>query len=189
MHEFAEYMFTDAVMQAQQRYGSRENYERFTKVAGPNNELTERETRFIAARDTFYMATVNENGWPYVQHRGGPTGFLRVLNSNQLAYADFRGNAQLISAGNVSVNDKVSLILMDYARRKRLKIIGHLSFTDVDDANANLVEGVTHPDYKASIERVATIDIVAFDWNCPQHIQQRYTAAEWAAMTQTGESR
>lgn len=187
MHEFAEYMFTDAVMAAQQRYGSRENYERFTKIAGPNNELTDREIRFIAARDTLYMASVNENGWPYVQHRGGPPGFLRVLNEKKLAYADFRGNAQLISAGNVSVDDRVSLILVDYARRKRLKLIGHLSFVDITEADADLISAVTDRSYKASIERIATIDVVAFDWNCPQHIQQRYTAAEWEAMTQAGE--
>lgn len=179
MHEFAEYMFTDAVQAAQQRYGSRQHNERFAGIAGPNNALTEREAAFIAERDTFYMATVNENGWPYVQHRGGPPGFLHVLGPNRLAFADFRGNTQLISAGNVTVNDRVSLILMDYPRRRRLKIIGRLRFDELEDTDESTVRALVNDEYKARSERIATIDVVAFDWNCPQHITQRFTDAEW----------
>ena len=182
MHEFAEYMFTDAVKDAQNHYGSREQIARFTSVAGPNDQLTDREIAYIAARDSFYMATVNENDWPYVQHRGGPKGFLRVLGRSKLAFADFRGNTQLISAGNSTVNDKVSLILVDYPNRRRLKIIGHLTFADTTELTTEDLAAVVDPEYKARVERVATIDVVAFDWNCPQHITPRYTQAEWNAL-------
>ena len=116
-HQFAEIMFTNSVKDAQAQYGSRARLERFADVAGPNDELTDREAGFIEQRDTFYLATVNEDGWPYVQHRGGPAGFLRVIGPKQLAYADFRGNTQLVSVGNVSGNNRVSLILMDYPNR------------------------------------------------------------------------
>lgn len=169
-HQFAELMFTKGVKAAQEQYGSRARLERFTSMAGPNDELGERESAFIAERDTFYMATVNEDGWPYVQHRGGPPGFLRVLGPKQLAYADFRGNTQLVSVGNVASNDRVSLILMDYPNRRRLKILGHMRVEESD---------IEQPDYKAIVERLVHIDVVAFDWNCPQYITQRYTESEF----------
>ena len=168
-HQFAEIMFTDGVKAAQEQYGSRARLERFTSMAGPNDELGEREAEFIAERDTFYLATVNEDGWPYVQHRGGPPGFLRVLGPKQIAYPDFRGNTQLVSVGNVSSNDRVSLILMDYPNKRRLKILGHMR---VEESTFELTE------YRAQVERLVHIDVVAFDWNCPQHITQRYTEAE-----------
>jgi len=155
-HQFAGIMFTDGVKAAQEEYGSRARLERFAEIAGPNAELTNREADFIAQRDTFYMATVNEDGWPYVQHRGGPPGLLRVLAPTRLAFADFRGNTQLVSVGNVSKNDRCSLILMDYPNRRRLKILGRM--------------------------RVVFIDVAAFDWNCPQHITQRYTQEEWESL-------
>ena len=170
-HQYAERMFTDGVKAAQEQYGSRARLERFTGMAGPNDELGERETAYIEARDTFYMATVNEDGWPYVQHRGGPPGFLRVLGPKQLAYPDFRGNTQLLSVGNVSSNDRVSIILMDYPNKRRLKILGHMR---VEDSSSEL------PNYGAQVERLVTIDVVAFDWNCPQYITQRYTEVEFA---------
>ena len=179
-------MFTPSVKAAQADYGSREHNERFAGIAGPNDELTAREKRFIEARDTFYLATVNEDGWPYVQHRGGPPGFLRVLNPKQIAYADFRGNTQLISVGNVSKNNRVSLILMDYPNRRRLKILGHMRVEDAKDISPDELKRVELVDYRALIERVVYIDIVAFDWNCPQHITQRYTAEEWQAETESG---
>ena len=169
-HQFAELMFTKGVKAAQEQYGSRARLERFTSMAGPNDELGERESAFIAERDTFYMATVNEDGLPYVQHRGGPPGFLRVLGPKQLAYADFRGNTQLVSVGNVASNDRVSLILMDYPNRRRLKILGHMRVEESD---------IEQPDYKAIVERLVHIDVVAFDWNCPQYITQRYTESEF----------
>lgn len=176
-HEFAELMFTESVKAAQERYGSRARLERFTAMVGSNNQLTDREADFIAERDTFYMATVNEDGWPYVQHRGGPPGFLRVLGPKSLAYADFRGNSQLLSVGNVAVNDRVSLILMDYPNRRRLKIIGHMR---VEHSGTDL------PDYAAKVERTVYIDVAAFDWNCPQYITERYTAPEFALRQTVG---
>jgi len=178
-HHFAEIMFTEGVKAAQEQYGSRARLERFTSMAGPNDELGEREAGFIAERDTFYMATVNEDGWPYVQHRGGPAGFLRTLGPKRLAYADFRGNTQLVSVGNVSSNDRVSLILMDYPNRRRLKILGHMRVENADAVSAEDMAAVELAEYGAQVERVVYIDIVAFDWNCPQHITQRYTPAEF----------
>jgi predicted pyridoxine 5'-phosphate oxidase superfamily flavin-nucleotide-binding protein len=178
-HRFADITFTDSVKAAQQHYGSRPHNEHLQTVAGPNDQLGPREAGFIALRDTFYLATVNETGWPYVQHRGGPAGFLKVLGPNQLAYADFRGNTQLISTGNVSNNDRCSLILMDYPKRKRLKILGHMRVEDADSVTPEVLASVDLPDYKARIERVVFIEISAFDWNCPQHITRRYTEPEF----------
>ncbi len=184
-HQFAELMFTEGVKTAQENIGSRAQYERFTQGAGPNDVLTEQEAAFIAQRDTFYMATVNADGWPYVQHRGGPAGFLRVLGPQRLAYADFRGNKQMISVGNVATNNRVSLILMDYPNRRRLKILGHLRVQDAEDVASEELAQVELPGYKARIERVMYIDVVAFDWNCPQHITPRYTEAEFATLAQS----
>lgn len=177
-HKFADITFTDSVKAAQQHYGSRTHNERLQTVAGPNDQLGPRETEFIGLRDTFYLATVSESAWPYVQHRGGPAGFLKVLGPKQLAYADFRGNTQLISTGNVSTNDRCSLILMDYPKRKRLKILGHMHIENAAGAKPEDFAVVALPEYKANIERVVFIDVVAFDWNCPQHITRRYTEAE-----------
>jgi len=181
-HQFAEIMFTDGVKAAQEHIGSRAQYERFTQGAGPNDALSEQEAAFIEQRDTLYMATVNADGWPYVQHRGGPAGFLRVLGPQCLAYADFRGNKQMISVGNVATNNRVSLILMDYPNRRRLKILGHLRVKDAENVTEEERTRVDLPEYKARIERVMYIDVVAFDWNCPQHITRRYTEAEFAAL-------
>lgn len=177
-HKFANITFTDSVKSAQEHYGSRTHNERLQAMAGPNDQLGPREAQFIALRDTFYLATVNESGWPYVQHRGGPAGFLKVLGARRLAYADFRGNTQLISTGNVSMNDHCSLILMDYPGRKRLKILGHMHVEDADIVEPEITEIVNLPDYKARVERIVFIDIAAYDWNCPQHITRRYTEAE-----------
>ncbi len=182
-HQFAEIMFTDSVKAAQEKSGSRARLERFTEMAGPNDELTAREAEFIQLRDTFYMATVNEDDWPYVQHRGGPPGFLRVLGPKRLAYADFRGNTHLVSVGNVSSNDRVSLILMDYPNQRRLKILGHMCVEDVQAVSADVLAAVDLSDYRAQVERVVFIDVVAFDGNCPQHITQRYTESEFRRMT------
>ena len=183
-HKFADITFTDGVKAAQQHYGSRPNNERLQTLAGPNDQLGPREAGFIALRDTFYLATVNETGWPYVQHRGGPAGFLRVLSPTQLAYADFRGNTQLISTGNVSNNNRCSLILMDYPHRKRLKILGHMRVEDVSEVTPEILTAIDLPDYKARIERVMFIDVAAFDWNCPQHITRRYTEQEYLSNNQ-----
>ena len=177
---FADITFTASVRAAQEQYGSRDRNQRMQTIAGPNDQLGARESDFIAQRDTFYLATIGETGWPYVQHRGGPAGFLRVLEPNRIAYADFRGNTQLVSVGNVSVNDRCSLILMDYPNRKRLKILGHMRVEDAATVAAPTLAAVDLPGYKAQVERVVFIDVVAFDWNCPQHITQRYTESEFA---------
>lgn len=137
------------------------------------------EAAFIAERDTFYMATVGENGWPYVQHRGGPPGFLRVLDEKTLGFADFRGNRQYISVGNLGADDRVSLILMDYPNRRRLKILAHAESRSISD-DAELAARLTVPDYKAKVERAMILHLEAFDWNCPQHITPRFTEAELA---------
>ena len=182
-HRFADIAFTDSVKAAQEHNGARAQNERYQNKFGPNDELGSRETDFIAQRDTFYLATVSETDWPYVQHRGGPPGFLRVLGPKQLAYADFRGNTQLVSVGNVSKNDRCSIILMDYPKRRRLKIFGHMRVEDADSVDAQTLAAVELPDYKARVERIVFIDIVAFDWNCPQHITRRYTESEFEALS------
>ncbi len=178
-HRFADITFTDSVKAAQEHNSSRAHNERLQSNFGPNDQLGPRETDFIAQRDTFYLATVSETDWPYVQHRGGPPGFLRVMGPNQMAYADFRGNTQLVSVGNVSKNDRCSIILMDYPKRRRLKILGHMRVEDADSVDARTLAAVELPGYKARVERIVFIDIVAFDWNCPQHITRRYTESEF----------
>ncbi len=185
-HRFADVTFTEGVKAVQEHYGSRAHNERLQTNFGPNDQLGPRETDFIAHRDTFYVATVGESGWPYVQHRGGPPGFLKVLSSTQLAYADFRGNTQLISVGNVSNNGRCSLILMDYPNRRRLKVLGHMRVADARNLSPEILEQVGHPDYRARVERVVTIDVDAFDWNCPQHITRRYTESEFSELRQSG---
>jgi predicted pyridoxine 5'-phosphate oxidase superfamily flavin-nucleotide-binding protein len=179
-HQYADIAFTDTVKSMQEAYGSRQQNERLQKKFGPNAQLTAREAEFIGRRDSFYVATVSETGWPYVQHRGGPPGFLRVLGPGQLAFADFRGNTQLVSVGNVSTEDRCSLILMDYSNRQRLKIFGRLEIVDAHVVSPKALAQVELPGYRAKVERVAYIEVVAFDWNCPQHITPRYTEPEIA---------
>ena len=181
-HRFADITFTDSVKAEQEQYGARTHNERLQTQGGPNDQLDLREAEFIGLRDSFYLASVSEKGWPYVQHRGGPAGFLKVVSPVQIAYADFRGNGQMISVGNVSKDDRCSLILMDYANRRRLKILGHMRVEKVADVSNDIVEQVELPGYRALVERVIFIDIAAFDWNCPQHITRRYTQQEWEAI-------
>ena len=188
-HQFADIMFTDSVKAAQEDYGSRARIERFTANAGPNDELSEREAGFIAERDTFYMATVNEDGWPYVQHRGGPAGFLRVIGPKCLAFADFRGNTQLVSVGNVASNDRVSLILMDYPNQRRLKILGRMRVEKADSVPTEDLAAITLPGYRAIVERAVYVDVAAFDWNCPQYITKRYTESEFEQLHDQGRLR
>jgi uncharacterized protein len=176
---FAEIAFTPAVKTAQQLDGSRAGYARNFERGGEiqNQRLGDDETDFIAQQRSFYMATVSETGWPYVQHRGGPRGFLKVLNDQTLAFADFAGNRQLISVGNAMGNDRVALILVDYAHRVRLKMLGHLQVHDLagDDALARQLHSA---DYKARPQRAMTITVAGFDWNCPQHIPVRIDAED-----------
>jgi uncharacterized protein len=138
------------------------------------NRFTENETAFIAERDSFYMATVSETGWPYVQHRGGPRGFLKQVDDHTLAFADYRGNRQYISAGNLTSNDRACLFLMDYPNRARLKIYAHVDVLALEDDPA-LTKLVTLPNYRAKLERILRLRLDAFDWNCSQHITPRFT--------------
>jgi len=140
----------------------------------PSDTLTEDEIAFIASRDSFYMASVSETGWPYVQHRGGKAGFLKVVDQRTLAFADYRGNRQYISAGNFAANDRACLFLMDYVRRARLKIYAYVERLALD-ADQELTELVSDPTYKGRAERIFRLRLEAFDWNCSQHIIPRYT--------------
>lgn len=185
---FADIAFTPSVQALQQQYGSRAQYARMQAHAS-ELLLADREREFLGQADSFCIATVGETGWPYVQHRGGPPGFVRVLSPSQLAFADFRGNLQYVSAGNVARDDRVSLIVVDYANRRRLKLLGHLRFVDVADADAALIATVALPGYRATVERIAIIDVVAFDWNCPQHIPQRFSVEQVDAITRPLEAR
>lgn len=141
------------------------------------DRFTDNETAFIAARDSFHMASVSETGWPYVQHRGGPVGFLKVLDDRTLAFADYRGNRQYISLGNLAANDRACLFLMDHVRRARLKIYATVE-SIAPDADPSLAARVLDPAYKARVERIFRLRLQAFDWNCPQHIPQRFTRHE-----------
>ncbi|MCU4178883.1 pyridoxamine 5'-phosphate oxidase family protein [Bosea sp. BH3] len=143
------------------------------------DSFTPAEMGFIAERDSFFMASASETGWPYVQHRGGPAGFLKVLDEKTLAFADYRGNRQYISVGNLRADDRVALILMDYAGRARLKIYAHVEAVPLDSDPA-LAERVLDPGYRAKPERILKLRLAAFDWNCPQHIVPRFTEAEIA---------
>jgi len=148
------------------------------REGGPElDTLTEDEIGFIQARDSFYMATVSESGWPYLQHRGGNPGFLHVLGPQQLAFADYKGNRQLLSTGNVAGDNRVALFLMDYPHRTRLKILGHARVEDAR-GHAGLVAQLAEPEMQRNVERLFFIDLVSFDWNCPQHITPRYTVEE-----------
>ncbi|MEM9781859.1 MAG: pyridoxamine 5'-phosphate oxidase family protein [Pseudomonadota bacterium] len=178
-HAYAEIAFTPAVRAEQERLGSRAIYARSEGGDPFNDVLGEAETAFIATRDSFYLGSVSETGWPYIQHRGGPEGFLKVLGPRQLGFADFRGNRQYVTLGNLKGDDRVSLFLMDYARRGRLKIFGHARATD-DPA---VLERLALPGYRAKVERGMLIDVEGFDWNCPQHITERFTLADFETVS------
>ena len=185
---FADIAFTPSVQALQSRHGSRKQYARM-QARAEESTLSARERDFLQQADTFYLATVGETGWPYVQHRGGPPGFVRVRSPSQVAFADFRGNLQYVSAGNVARDDRASIIVVDVANRRRLKLLGHLHLVDLADADEALVASVALPGYRATVERIALFDVVAFDWNCPQHITQRFTADEVEAVTRPLEVR
>ena len=173
MRHFGDIMFTDAVKAKQAEHGSRAAYEKMTAQPAPPG-MTDREAAFIAARDSFYIASVTETGWPYVQHRGGPKGFLKVIASTKLGFADYRGNKQYVTTGNTSVDDRVSLFLMDYPNRARLKILGHATAYGIDEP-PELAAALSTPE-EGRAERFFEIDVAAFDWNCPQFITPRFTA-------------
>lgn len=176
IQNFTKLAFTDSVKKIQEQNGSRESYSRMEN-SGDQYVLTSRETPLIESRDSFYMATVGENGWPYVQYRGGPKGFLKVIDSTTLGYADYRGNMQYISVGNINSTGKASLFLIDYTTQQRLKIWVESEVLSVGE-NPELLKALEVPDYGAQIERLIIFKIQAFDWNCRQHITPRYTKNE-----------
>jgi uncharacterized protein len=174
---FTELAFTDSVKALQEKYGTRTAYARMEQGGKFRNQITWQEQRHIENRDGFYLSSVGENGWPYVQFRGGPKGFLKVIDDNTLAFADFRGNGQYISTGNFNDSKKTMLFLMDYPNKTRLKVWAETEVLDPVD-HPELAEQLTPRDYKATVERIIVFKVHAFDWNCPQHITPRYTEEE-----------
>lgn len=178
---YQEIAFTPKVIEAQRHYYGQ-------APSCPKNDTNERtplgphEIAFIGERDSFYLATISETGWPYVQHRGGPTGFLRVRDTHTLAFDDFHGNRQLLSTGNLAGNDRVALFLMDYPQRTRLKIMGHARVLDAEDDPVLAKDLAPDARLLPKVERVFTIDVVSFDWNCQQYITPRYTEEEVARL-------
>ena len=169
---FTNFAFTDSVKAEQEAHGSRQSYARMEEK--DQYQIFHRETSFIAAQHGFYMSTIGENGWPYVQFRGGSTGFLKAIDNQTLAYADFSGNMQYISTGNLKTTNKAALILMDYSTRTRLKIWAETEILDPEE-NPDLLEIVSDPGYKAKVDRIIVFNIKGFDWNCPQHITPKFT--------------
>lgn len=174
---FATITFTESVKAAQLEHGSRGSYATLEQSEDARAALGPREIEFVSERDSFYMATVSETGWPYVQHRGGPPGFLKALDARTLAFADFSGNRQYLSVGNLATNDRVCLFLMDYAQQRRLKVWGRARLV-AEHAEPALAAAVEDASYRARVERVMVIHVEAWDWNCPKHITPRFSAAE-----------
>ena len=172
--KYLDTMMTDSVRLAQTHYYG---HTATRPDVSEHDPLSEVEAEFIAARDSFYLGTVSETGWPYIQHRGGPKGFLHVVNPSTLVFADYQGNRQLLSTGNLAVNDRVSLFLMDYPNRTRLKILGHAKVEDAK-SHPDLAAKLSNPGAKARVERIVFIDVISFDWNCPKYITPRYSLEE-----------
>ena len=181
-HKFFDITFTDSVKAEQEKYGSRQSYSRSEGGNPDFYGITDAVEDFISQRDGFYLATVNNEGQPYIQFRGGAKGFLKVLDDKTLGYADFKGNLQYISIGNLRENSRAALFLMDYANQRRLKILANVEVKDASDV-PEIIEKLAMPDYKAKIERAMILHVEAFDWNCPQHITQRFTMDEIREMT------
>lgn len=183
-NKFYDITFTPGVKAAQEHYGSRQRYEKIQNAGGQQNAvLSDAEIDFIGQSDGFYMATVGEGNQPYIQFRGGRRGFLKVLDEKTLGFADFRGNLQYISAGNLRENKKTALFLMDYANRARLKVLAETEVKDAAEA-PELIKKLRDENYPAKIERAVVLRVQAFDWNCPQHITPRYTLEEIKLMIQ-----
>ena len=179
-HKFAEIAFTESVQQVQQELGSRAGYAGLDGGEDYNHLLGQREVDFILARDSFYMASISESGWPYVQHRGGPIGFMKVLDEKTLGFADYSGNRQYVSVGNFRKDDRVALFFMDYPNRTRFKLLGRVRMLGPQESE--LLARLEVDSYRARVERGFIIHIEAFDWNCPQHITPRYTDAHIEAL-------
>ena len=173
-NKYHDITFTPTVKALQEQNGSRRSYARFEMGDERAAEIGPAEAEFISARDSFYMASVGETSWPYIQHRGGPIGFLRILSNKEIGFADFAGNRQFITLGNLKGDGRVSLFLMDYPNRARLKLLGHARVSHDPEILAKL----TMPDYGAKVERGLIIMVAALDWNCSQHITPRFSATE-----------
>lgn len=173
---YSKLAFTDAIKAIQTQNGSRKGYERMEKLQVVDG-LSDNEIAFIEDRDSFYLASFGENGYPYIQHRGGPKGFVKVLDTNTIGIVDFSGNKQYISVGNFQTNPRVSLIMVDYPQRARLKLYAEVRIVELE-ADPQLFERLDPVDYKHRPERMLVFDIKAYDWNCPQHITPRYTLEE-----------
>ena len=171
--------FTPTVKAIQQRLGSRQSYEKMEQGHGWQSRVTPELAAFIAERDTFFLGTANASGQPYIQHRGGPPGFLKVINETTLGFADFRGNRQFLSMGNLEENDKAFIFLIDFANRRRIKVWGR---AEVNEDDTELLDSLVDAEYRARPERVILFHIDAWDINCPQHITRRYTAEEFATL-------
>lgn len=171
--------FTTSVKSAQQNRGSREAYAKVEQRGGWQTEATAELRKFIAERDSFYFGTATKDGQPYIQHRGGPKGFLKVLDDNTLAFADYAGNAQYISIGNLDENDKAFIFLMDYSNRRRIKIWGTARYVEDDQ---QLFADLVDDKYGGRVERAIVLRVHAWDVNCPQHIKPRFTEDELAPM-------
>lgn len=179
--KFGEIAFTPEVKAAQAERGSRETYERYVAKGAPNDSITPNLAAFLAELDGCYFGTVGSNGYPYIQFRGGPPGFLRVLDEKTLGFADFAGNVQYVTVGNLSANDRAFLFLMDYRHQRRIKVWGR---AEVVEGDADLVERLRMPGYAAKVERAILFRVEAFSENCSQHIPIRYSADEVAAMVE-----
>ena len=179
---FAELAFTPLVKQQQEIHGSRRQYQRIEEFGEASLHLGKHEQEFISGRDGFYMASVSETGWPYIQYRGGPKGFLRMLDDQTLAFADLRGNKQYITVGNLQNNDRVSLFLMDYVTQQRLKILGRAQIFEGDAEAMEWITKFRTTQTDEVPERVLIVHVEAFDWNCPQHITRRFTIEEIAEL-------
>ncbi len=183
-HAYHDIAFTDTVKALQDQFGSRASYARFEDAPQRGAQIGPREAAFIAARDSFYIASTSETGWPYLQHRGGPEGFMRVLDEQTLGFADFSGNRQYVTLGNLASDNRVSLFFMDYANQTRLKVFGHAEVIDPEDTDT--LTKLAMPEYRARVERGMRIRVSAFDWNCPQHITPRFTEEEFSALSGGG---
>jgi predicted pyridoxine 5'-phosphate oxidase superfamily flavin-nucleotide-binding protein len=181
-HQYAKIAFTDTVRQVQSEQGSRNGYSKMDVGEDYNYLLSQNEADFIHARDSFYMASVSETDWPYLQHRGGPKGFIHVIDESTLGFADFKGNRQYVSTGNFRTNDRIALFLMDYPNRRRLKMLGRIELVENTDlelmAKLETSSAGKEGGYRARVERGFLIHIEAFDWNCPQHITPRFSEDE-----------
>lgn len=178
MDHFGDIAFTPSVQLHQCRRDSRETYQRMAGASPPPVGLGPEEATFLADRDSFYLATVGEAGWPYVQHRGGPVGFIHVVDATHLAWVERAGNRQFVTAGNLDHDDRVALIAVDYPNRRRLKLFGHARWSLDPDPDICAALGIT-----GRLEGLVTMEVVAFDWNCPKFITPRYTAGQVRKLT------